>query len=572
MCRFGGRERGRLQATALTQSSVLAMDAADAAQALPWLQRPTAAHRVRSQRKVCGDRSCSRNCLVKFVTVVLAGVKGSDVDAGTAQRGQTSEKRKRERDDPAAADAAKTSKPESAYPAKSKSAAADAAKGSTDLAVPSSAPLKPARGSPRAAVPPPARSSAAKAVSGVPPSKSRLAAGESVEVRDTAAAAAATPRNLPAELHPTPEAAVRRSGRSAPEMDEVEKATKDTKEAQAERAGKGRKDTESAISAAAGALSPGSTRLRGRPEAAAKGTVLQSRVALLRSASGRPPTLLAGAAARRLSVGTAARSSLSPATAVIEGRSKRLSRSDSGISAGSAGGGKKARLSGSGSAAATAAEDEVWEGFVPDLEAFRPRAGCGAAVFAKSPTLKRIAEAARERLRRDDTLETLEESEATPRALPDARLTPHLHSVLILDWRAVCEAGRPHLLPREPTAAAILAGYAGSTDRLPAGMKSDTRLEFAEGVRDHLDAMARPALLYCEAERDAHDAATAGGARASEVYGLEHLVRLVARLPVLCAALPMTEEDRREAAAAHGDLVRYLDRLAPSVLPAIVDM
>ena len=78
--------------------------------------------------------------------------------------------------------------------------------------------------------------------------------------------------------------------------------------------------------------------------------------------------------------------------------------------------------------------------------------------------------------------------------------------------------------------------------------------------------------LTCKPAHQPWQRLPAGGARPRDAYGAEHLVRLVARLPAVCALLRVTEEEAAEAAAAYGDLVRFLDRLLPTLLPEINDM
>ncbi len=135
----------------------------------------------------------------------------------------------------------------------------------------------------------------------------------------------------------------------------------------------------------------------------------------------------------------------------------------------------------------------------------------------------------------------------------------------------VCEARKVHRLPREPCASAILASYAASKDRLPAQLSPDSRPDFAEGMLDYLDELAGQVLIY-DRERRQLEEQMQEGRRPREVYGLEMLVRLLARLPALCAWESMTREVREETQACWLDLRRFLDRLAPSLLPAVMDM
>jgi hypothetical protein len=120
---------------------------------------------------------------------------------------------------------------------------------------------------------------------------------------------------------------------------------------------------------------------------------------------------------------------------------------------------------------------------------------------------------------------------------------------------------------------AILEGYAASPERVPPGLLPDSRREFAAGLAELFDAVARAALLYDDRERRQHDARLREqGAAPADLYGLEHLARLAARLPGLCGLRAATEAEARETAACHADLVRHLDRLAPTLLPTVADM
>ena len=210
---------------------------------------------------------------------------------------------------------------------------------------------------------------------------------------------------------------------------------------------------------------------------------------------------------------------------------------------------------------------DEWQGFAPDLEATHP----GPGALTDSETLRKFSERARERILIDNSLETLDEYQSTPRFV-DARLTPQLHSVLIVDWRRYFQSNKLHKLPCDPSISTILAEYVSSRERISASMKSDTRELFAQGLLDCFRDRIRDALLYDDKERKALDKTLKDGLCPCDVYGYTHLVRLMARLPTILPSLPIAEEDLEETVAAHNDLVRHLDRIAITHVPEILDV
>lgn len=146
----------------------------------------------------------------------------------------------------------------------------------------------------------------------------------------------------------------------------------------------------------------------------------------------------------------------------------------------------------------------------------------------------------------------------------DLELTGRLKQQLLDDYDAVVTRGRLVPLPRGPSAAEVARRYlatlkaerAARTAANPptsiATATSDQDIEdFAAGLSAYFDKSLPHFLLY-PSERAQARAALSGGALPSSVYGAEHLLRLLVRLPELLPSAPALSQE-------HADLLR--DRL-----------
>ncbi|KAK9846588.1 hypothetical protein WJX81_007200 [Elliptochloris bilobata] len=110
-----------------------------------------------------------------------------------------------------------------------------------------------------------------------------------------------------------------------------------------------------------------------------------------------------------------------------------------------------------------------------------------------------------------------------------AALPAALKQALLDDWQRASQAAPPPL-PRKPCVDTILQRY---LDRAPGSLDGPGLEEsIAMGLRIYFDKALPQQLLYAS-EREQADEALAGGLVPSSLYGGEHLLRLLQRLPAL---------------------------------------
>ena len=103
-------------------------------------------------------------------------------------------------------------------------------------------------------------------------------------------------------------------------------------------------------------------------------------------------------------------------------------------------------------------------------------------------------------------------------------------------------------LPRDPTAASILASFLESKEEKGTSTPLQLRRfqELMEGIRMYFDR-ALPLILLYRHEREQYEAIKAQcidkDFKPSEVYGAEHLLRLFVRLPHLLAQTAMNPQE-----------------------------
>ncbi len=167
------------------------------------------------------------------------------------------------------------------------------------------------------------------------------------------------------------------------------------------------------------------------------------------------------------------------------------------------------------------------------------------------------------------------------------RMPPLLKKVVLDDFKAVVGAGRALPLPRpahgRPSAAETLREWRGAREAAEAaaaraaaggeGPAADAAVAAAAelldavvaGLLSYFDNGLRQLLLYAP-EVPAADAALASGAPPSAVYGAEHLVRLLVKLPELVPVVMMVGGgDARHVLAAEEHLN---DLMASMAAPA----
>lgn len=131
-----------------------------------------------------------------------------------------------------------------------------------------------------------------------------------------------------------------------------------------------------------------------------------------------------------------------------------------------------------------------------------------------------------------------------------------LKRLLVDDYRAVaCEQ---HLvpLPREHTIAAILQAWMRSKSRPRGGEKVER--ELAEGLKEYFNVSVGRVLLYNVERAQYRRLVVNRGERPSDVYGGEHLLRLLVKLPWYLQQTPMRASMMRAVAERAADLGRFL--------------
>ncbi|GAB0490452.1 hypothetical protein MMPV_001689 [Pyropia vietnamensis] len=110
-------------------------------------------------------------------------------------------------------------------------------------------------------------------------------------------------------------------------------------------------------------------------------------------------------------------------------------------------------------------------------------------------------------------------------------------------------------------------GSGGGGSCGPAGGADRTSRDVAEGLREYFDA-ALPTILLYRVERPQYNAVMAAGGRGggrvrpSKVYGAEHLLRLLVKLPDLLAAEEVEPSVLRAIADRVNDIARFMQKNA----------
>lgn len=111
------------------------------------------------------------------------------------------------------------------------------------------------------------------------------------------------------------------------------------------------------------------------------------------------------------------------------------------------------------------------------------------------------------------------------------------------------------------------SGSGGGVSCGPAGAADRTSRDVAEGLREYFDA-ALPTILLYRVERPQYNAVMAAGGRGgsrlrpSKVYGAEHLLRLLVKLPDLLAAEEVEPTVLRAIAERVNDIARFMQKNA----------
>ena len=135
-------------------------------------------------------------------------------------------------------------------------------------------------------------------------------------------------------------------------------------------------------------------------------------------------------------------------------------------------------------------------------------------------------------------------------------LSRDIRLVVAHDWEQI--VGKPiHWapLPRKPCVADLLQTYAAT--KRQGGAHGQAWRDFAGCLISYFDA-ALPRLLLYRQERQQYDLRARGRGAPSRLYGAEHLVRLIIKLPKLLAQTSLTKGEIPRLKRKLEDLLKYL--------------
>ena len=136
----------------------------------------------------------------------------------------------------------------------------------------------------------------------------------------------------------------------------------------------------------------------------------------------------------------------------------------------------------------------------------------------------------------------------------------NLKKRLVQDWEMVAQDKRLIMLPRKPHVRDILAQYVQHRKEQKKLTSKAVQVyeELSAGVQEAFDQSLGKCLLY-RLERQQHDTIMEKTTYAvSEVYGVEHLLRLFVKLPVLLSMCDMEPDDAQKLQAYLQDFLQYL--------------
>ena len=135
-------------------------------------------------------------------------------------------------------------------------------------------------------------------------------------------------------------------------------------------------------------------------------------------------------------------------------------------------------------------------------------------------------------------------------------LSRDIRLVVAHDWEQI--VGKPiHWapLPRKPCVADLLQTYAAT--KRQGGAHGQAWRDFAGALISYFDA-ALPRLLLYRQERQQYDLRARGRGAPSRLYGAEHLVRLIIKLPKLLAQTNLAKGEIPRLKRKIEDLLKYL--------------
>ena len=135
-----------------------------------------------------------------------------------------------------------------------------------------------------------------------------------------------------------------------------------------------------------------------------------------------------------------------------------------------------------------------------------------------------------------------------------------LKKQLVDDWEHITRSKKLVPLPRKITVADILAEFA-ATKSLKKGIPEQVVIDVAEGLQVYFDQALGSLLLY-RFERAQYNQTMADhkNKRASEIYGAEHLLRLLVKLPELLSLTNMTSTQKAILESKCLEFVKFFQR------------
>lgn len=142
-----------------------------------------------------------------------------------------------------------------------------------------------------------------------------------------------------------------------------------------------------------------------------------------------------------------------------------------------------------------------------------------------------------------------------------------LKKMLVEDWKRIThEPYKLVPLPRKPNVSQIIQGYMTfKKSKAKADEASEKELEslqgIMEGIQHYFDRALGYLLLYRMERKQYEDTrAKHPDTPMSEIYGIEHLVRLFVRLPVLLGSAELPAKDVGPLQARLADFLKYLQK------------
>mmetsp|Transcript_1364 Transcript_1364/g.4093 ORF Transcript_1364/g.4093 Transcript_1364/m.4093 type:complete len:313 (-) Transcript_1364:1457-2395(-) len=135
-----------------------------------------------------------------------------------------------------------------------------------------------------------------------------------------------------------------------------------------------------------------------------------------------------------------------------------------------------------------------------------------------------------------------------------------LKKQLIDDWEFITKEQKLVPLPRDPTVSAILSAWLQSKSRR--GIADRASREVADGLREYFDAALGTMLLY-KFERSQYNHYAHSGKnelKPSKLYGAEHLLRLIVKLPTLLEKAKVEQSKLNSIAEKVNEIAKFLHK------------